>query len=207
MKVVVIADAVLKEELQAQGIRDGIELAWQEEPQLSGGTDCYIDLLFHPSAERINKLKSLGPATIIVTAVNSTIHQLPAGCIRINGWRTLLKRSVIEAAANEEDKAAAEKIFSAFNKTIEWIPDIPGFITARVISMIINEAWFALEEKVSTPEEIDTAMKLGTNYPYGPFEWGEKIGLKNVYELLTMLAETNSRYKPATLLQKRALSV
>ena len=49
-------------------------------------------------------------------------------------------------------------------------PDIPGFISARVVSMIINEAYFALEEEVSSKEEIDTAMKLGTNYPYGPFD-------------------------------------
>ena len=82
------------------------------------------------------------------------------------------------------NKETAEKIFSCFNKTIEWVADIPGFITPRVISMIINEAYFTLDEKVSTKEEIDTAMKLGTNYPYGPFEWGATIGLKNVYELI-----------------------
>jgi len=90
------------------------------------------------------------------------------------------------------------------NKKIEWVPDIAGFISARVVSMIVNEAWFALEEEVSTKKEIDTAMKLGTNYPYGPFEWGEKIGLKNIYELLTVLSKTNSRYQPAALLQKEA---
>ena len=42
--------------------------------------------------------------------------------------------------------------------------------------MIINEAFLALQEGVSTKEEINTAMKLGTNYPLGPFEWVEKIG-------------------------------
>ena len=106
----------------------------------------------------------------------------------------------------DENKKAAEKIFSCFNKSTEWVPDIPGFITPRVISMIINEAWFTLDEKVSTKEEIDTAMKLGTNYPYGPFEWGTRIGLKNVYELLTMLSKINSRYTPSSLLQKEALA-
>jgi 3-hydroxyacyl-CoA dehydrogenase len=44
--------------------------------------------------------------------------------------------------------------------------------------MIINEAYFALEDNVSTKAETDIAMKLGTNYPYGPFEWGQLIGLK-----------------------------
>jgi 3-hydroxybutyryl-CoA dehydrogenase len=204
MKVVVITSADRKEELLAQGMPEAVDLCWQEEPVAVTGADGYIDLLFHPSGERINKLAALLPATVIVNAVNSTTAELPQGFTRINGWETFLKRSLVEASAKEDDRAAAERIISAFNKTIEWVPDIRGFMTARVISMIINEAWFALEEKVSTKEEIDTAMKLGTNYPYGPFEWGEKIGLKNIVELLNTLAQTNSRYKPAALLEKQA---
>jgi 3-hydroxybutyryl-CoA dehydrogenase len=58
-----------------------------------------------------------------------------------------------------------------------------------VISTIINEALIALMEGVSTREEIDTAMKLGTNYPYGPFEWAEKIGMERVDSLLAQLRE------------------
>jgi 3-hydroxybutyryl-CoA dehydrogenase len=74
-----------------------------------------------------------------------------------------------------------------------------------VIAMIINEAYFALGDAISTPAEIDTAMKLGTNYPYGPFEWGEKIGLLQVYQLLAKLAEDNSRYTAAPALKQALL--
>ena len=70
--------------------------------------------------------------------------------------------------------------------------------------MIINETYFALDEKVSTQDAIDVAMTLGTNYPYGPFEWSKKIGLKNVYDLLSRLSEINKRYEPASLLKKQA---
>ena len=70
--------------------------------------------------------------------------------------------------------------------------------------MIINEAYFALEESISTKEEIDIAMKLGTNYPYGPFEWGKKIGLKNIRNLLYELTLEERRYQPAPLLIKEA---
>jgi 3-hydroxybutyryl-CoA dehydrogenase len=206
MKVVVITNDDLKQELLAQGQQDGLELVWQNEAQMVPGADAYIDLLFHPSAERINQLTKFQPAIIIVNAVNTTAAQLPAGFVRVNGWNSFLKRSLVEASVDEATRQLAETIFAAFNKTVEWTPDIPGFITPRVISMIINEAWFALEEKVSTREEIDTAMKLGTNYPYGPFEWGEKIGLKNVYDLLATLAQTNTRYQPASLLEKQVLS-
>ena len=117
-----------------------------------------------------------------------------------------MNRPVIElAAAGKEWTDKAGSLCAAFNKTAEWVPDLPGFVSARVVSMIINEAWFALEEEISTKEEIDIAMKLGTNYPYGPFEWGEKIGLHNVYQLLEALSVSQSRYIPAPLLKKEAL--
>ena len=80
--------------------------------------------------------------------------------------------------------------------------DEPGFIAARIIAMIINEAYFAVDENVSSKTEIDTAMKLGTNYPYGPFEWAELIGTNNILALLQKLNSTDSRYQPAAFLIK-----
>ena len=72
--------------------------------------------------------------------------------------------------------------------------------------MIINEAYFALESNISTKEEIDIAMKLGTNYPFGPFEWSKKIGLKKIYLLLNELSKQDKRYEPSTLLTNEALT-
>ena len=206
MKIAVVADELLKQELLTQGLATDASVEWLSEIKAVPGADCYIDLLFSAGPERIKALQQLQPAVIIVNAVTGTLDELPGNFIRINGWPTFLKRSLVEASGTNEDrKEKAEKIFLVFNKTIEWVPDIPGFITPRVISMIINEAYFTLSEKVSSKENIDTAMKLGTNYPYGPFEWGEKIGLKNIYDLLTRLTITNSRYEPAALLKKQAL--
>lgn len=74
-------------------------------------------------------------------------------------------------------------------------------ISLRIISMIVNEAYFALGDGISTKEEIDTAMKLGTNYPYGPFEWSQKIGLKKIYALLQNLGREKERYAAAPLLK------
>jgi 3-hydroxybutyryl-CoA dehydrogenase len=73
-------------------------------------------------------------------------------------------------------------------------------ISPKIISMIVNEAYFALGDDVSTKEEIDTAMKLGTNYPHGPFEWATIIGIENICSLLNVLSETNTDYTPAPLL-------
>ncbi|MFZ1533040.1 MAG: 3-hydroxyacyl-CoA dehydrogenase family protein [Chitinophagaceae bacterium] len=204
MKIVVITNDALKAELLEQGLQDDVQVEWYHEIVPVAGANAYIDLLFTQSEERINKLTALQPSAIIINSVEVTLSELPAGFIRLNGWNSFLKRPVVEMAGTGKNKIIAEKVFSCFNKTTEWVADVPGLITARVISTIINEAYFTLAEKVSTKEEIDTAMKLGTNYPYGPFEWAEKIGLKNVYGLLQLLSKQNSRYTPSSLLQKEA---
>ena len=112
---------------------------------------------------------------------------------------------MIEAAcSNEKLKAEADTIFSFFNKSIEWVPDIVGFISPRVISMIINEAFFTIQDEVTGKDEIDIAMKLGTRYPFGPFEWTQKIGIKNIYVLLSTLSAIHKRYEPSELLKQEA---
>lgn len=205
MKIAVITNQSFKEEWMSQGVQESVVIEWTTEPKTIHGSDCYIDLLFHPDPDRINELKKLQPSLIIVNSVITTLNNLPENFIRLNGWPTFLKRQLVEASCiNNDHKIKAEKIFASCNKSVEWVPDVPGFITARVISMIINEAYFALDEKVSSKHEIDTAMKLGTNYPYGPFQWSEKIGLKNVCELLTTLSKINSRYEPSAFLKKEA---
>ena len=79
-----------------------------------------------------------------------------------------------------------------------------GFIYPRVVAMIINEAWWSLEDNLADRDNIDLAMKNGVNYPWGPFEWGEKIGLDKVKTLLNelYLAHGNERYRPCSLLRE-----
>src|SRR6185503_1877547 len=109
-----------------------------------------IDLCFHPDQERISQLQQFTCGVIIVHSLLATLDDLPAGFVRINGWPGCLEGPLIEAAAlNEDEKKKTEKVISIFGKKTEWVPDIPGLLTPRVLSMIINEAYFALEEGVS----------------------------------------------------------
>jgi 3-hydroxybutyryl-CoA dehydrogenase len=205
MKVVVLASDSMKEELSAQGISGSVQVEWISDIisfDQHIDADAWIDLLFDGNKERSIRLQQLLPKPVIVNVVTSTLKGLPGGFVRINGWATFLKRPVIEAAAGASIRLATEKIMQAFGKTIAWVPDVPGFVSARVVSMIINEAYFALAEQVSTKQEIDTAMKLGTNYPFGPFEWSERIGLGNIVRLLEILEKDQPRYQPAMLLQQ-----
>lgn len=209
MKLVVLANDVLKEELLAQGVPANAQVEWITDPAYfsrHSDADAFIDLLFINEPARIHLLNNKSSIPVIINHVTGTLQELPSQFIRINAWVTLLKRPVVEAAGKDEmikDKAAA--IFSSFGKTTNWVPDIPGFISARVVSAIINEAYFSLEEEISTKEDIDIAMKTGTNYPYGPFEWGEKIGLENILALLSELNKEQPRYQPAPGLIKEAI--
>jgi len=210
MHVVVITNDELKKELFAQMPADGLQLQFIHHPdQYPSGPsspDACIDLLFDGTEERSSRLRSLNCRLTVINSVAFTLGEMGAMFIRINGWPGFLKRELVEAAGNAADRDAAAHLFALFGKKTEWVPDICGFISARVVATIINEAFFALEEKISSEGEIDTAMKLGTNYPYGPFEWAEKIGIKEVYTLLQKLAKDESRYIPCKLLDKKALA-
>ncbi|MYT70130.1 MULTISPECIES: 3-hydroxyacyl-CoA dehydrogenase [unclassified Streptomyces] len=67
-------------------------------------------------------------------------------------------------------------LFQALGKEVSVIGDVPGMIVARTVARIIDLAHDALARGVATEEDIDTAMRLGVNYPLGPFEWSRKLG-------------------------------
>lgn len=147
---------------------------------------------------------ALSNKPILINAVAVTLSGMnaPANVIRINGWPGFLQRNTWEVAGKIDETVI--KLFEYLNKKITVIADEPGFVSARIIAMIINEAYFATGDKVSSREDIDIAMKLGTNYPFGPFEWAKTIGSENIVELLQKLYQTDDRYKPAPLLIEEA---
>ena len=77
----------------------------------------------------------------------------------------------------------------------------------RVVSQLVNEACFAVDEGVAAPDDIDAAMRLGLNHPRGPFEWIADLGAERVEETLdALLAEDDERYRAAPLLRRLAAS-
>ena len=161
----------------------------------------------HPDADAFFLLKQNGNFNytetgkpVFINSVTVTLNELnaPDNVLRINGWNTFLQRPLWEIAGviNDNCKTIVEEL----NKKIVVVKDEAGLVSAKIIAMIINEAYFALGDNVSTTTEIDIAMKLGTNYPYGPFEWAEKIGIDNVVTLLQKLSLSDNRYQPAPML-------
>jgi 3-hydroxybutyryl-CoA dehydrogenase len=186
------------------------------------------ELMLHPANIEWKKIKTVHNVTIAASAlfvlddlidlnimpVNipifinqpfKTLASLHAAqnVFKINAWPSFLQSNHWEIMGTENEAIPA--IFTAMQKQFVFVQDAIGFVSTRVISMIINEAYFAFEENISTKEAINIAMKLGTNYPYGPFEWADKLGIKNVYMLLHALSKTDNRYMPSTLLQSNAL--
>jgi 3-hydroxybutyryl-CoA dehydrogenase len=157
-----------------------------------------LDPGFSPDEGRIRQLSRLLPIPIMVNSVVYTTEELGQPFIRLNAWPGMLEREVHELAIGPGvDGGVLEGLYRQLGWKYRLAPDVPGMISGRILAMIINEAYYTLQENISTREEIDIAMKLGTNYPWGPFEWSEKIGLENIYDLLNKLGATDHRYKPA----------
>lgn len=125
--------------------------------------------------------------------------------VGFNGMHTLLNRPLLELAlAKAQDETTVRALCEQLQTKYVLVDDRVGLVTPRVICMIINEAYYTAMEGTATKEAIDLAMKLGTNYPYGPFEWCTHIGIRQVYEVLeAVYADTkDERYKICPLLRQ-----
>lgn len=126
-----------------------------------------------------------------------------------NGLPYFLVTKVLEISAYAEShQPILAKSLELLQTEYAWVADRVGMVTPRIIAMIVNEAFYTLQEKTASRHDIDISMKLGTNYPFGPFEWAEKIGLENIYQLLnTVYQDTHDeRYRICPLLKTEMLT-
>jgi 3-hydroxybutyryl-CoA dehydrogenase len=107
---------------------------------------------------------------------------------------------------NPQTLAEATGLFQALGKKVSVIGDVPGMIVARAVARIIDLAYDAVAKGVATEEDIDTAMRLGVNYPLGPFEWSRRLGRSWAYDLLDdlHLRDPSGRYAPSLALYRHA---
>lgn len=111
---------------------------------------------------------------------------------------TRIALSTAESTAPESLQEAVG-LFQAIGKRVSVIGDVPGMIVARTVAMLVDLAADAVDRGVASAEDIDTAMRLGVNYPAGPLEWGATVGFRRICGLLTTLHERypTGRYAPA----------
>jgi 3-hydroxybutyryl-CoA dehydrogenase len=174
----------------------------------------------HAGAKQKNLLEldqALAPRTpIISSSVTLTVCEQaalvrhPERLVGIGALPSLLEGALLELAASPLTSEAALKAADQFAKDLgkeqAHVQDCVGLVLPRILCSLANEAYFALTENVALQADIDTAMKLGTNYPFGPVEWAERIGVRQVHAVMAALHRTlgDDRYRAAPLLQRAA---
>ncbi|RAS77347.1 3-hydroxyacyl-CoA dehydrogenase [Priestia endophytica] len=104
---------------------------------------------------------------------------------------------------SDETVQLIKEVAEQMGKKSVVINEFPGFVTSRISALVGNEAFYMLQEGLGTPEEIDKAIKLGLNYPMGPFELVDLVGLDARLNNLKYLHEKlGEKYRPAPLLEQ-----
>ena len=112
------------------------------------------------------------------------------------------------SASAGTDLGLAAGYFQALGKEVVQVEDLPGMLCAKTICMLINEACETLLHGIATKEDIDEAMKRGMNFPGGPFEWADNLGLSYVVTVLDNMEKSyhDPRYRASILLRRMALN-
>lgn len=215
MNILVVGDAIRYKELQQKGLA-GHAVQWVQSPDevsLPGAFELVIDLVLDDALQHA-AMYAKAPAVPVLAGMAKTSlaalmheHAFEQGfnIIACNWLPGCINRPVTETAIlDEEQKPVLDNLMQQLGWSYALVQDAVGMVTPRVICMIINEAYFTAAAGTASREDIDTAMRLGTNYPYGPFEWAQRIGIKHVYDILTAVYKTtgDERYRVCELLQE-----
>jgi 3-hydroxybutyryl-CoA dehydrogenase len=152
-------------------------------------------------------------SSVTVTATEQSLWL--SGKHRLVGFAALpmlIQKPLVEIAPTvyspKETLDVIKLFFRSIGKEIEIVQDRIGMVLPRILCRIINESAFAITEDIASPQDIDTALKLGVKFPLGPFELAEQIGLKQVYAVLSALHTDlqEERYRIAPLLKQLAMT-
>lgn len=214
MKILVVSNAKEFEELHEKfGNTHDLHLA-ENQKITSKDYDLIFDFSLTDDPERLQKYKSI-EIPLFIHALTTPLQELkifasfsPNNVFGFNGLPTFINRPIFEVSCLPSGESALNKICESLKTEFQQVDDRVGMVTPRIVAMIINEAYYTAQEGTATRQDIDLGMKLGTNYPKGPFEWCQAIGIEKVYELLEALYEDTKeeRYKICPLLKKEYLT-
>ena len=178
--------------------------------------DTIFDLNFDDDISALEHYAPLKEKPVFVNAVKTTLNEavyatnakVKCRLFGINALPGFLLQSKVEISLYRKfETPELDKLATQLKLDYLTVEDRVGMVKPRIIFMIFNEACYTLQEGTASVEDIDTSMKLGTNYPFGPFEWCDKMGVTNVFETLAALYEDtkDERYKICPLLKTKYL--
>ena len=183
------------------------------------GADLAIEAIVEsegPKKELFRRLDALLPAHAILASNTSSISitglaaatRRPERFIGMHFMNPPPVMQLIEIIrglqTSDETYAAVMALAKRFGKTTVTSKDSPGFIVNRILIPLLNEACFALQEGLASPEDIDTAVKLGLNHPMGPLTLADFVGLDTCLYIAEVLHRElgEDKYRPAPLLRQ-----
>ena len=183
-----------------------------------GSAPVVFDFLLASQPQQLGVYQGQPQLAVFCHAVNTCLagllHQTGTmpdfTLLGFNGWPGMVNREYLEVSVwAEQQKGRLAEVCQQLGTDYLLVDDRVGLVTPRLLSMIINEAYYACQEGTATAADIDLAMKLGTHYPFGPFEWAERIGIRQVYQVLESVYEDtrDERYKVCPLLKKEYLRI
>ena len=182
-------------------------------------TDLVIEAVienFEIKKEIFQKLDNIAPNHAILASNTSSlpITQLAAVTKRPEkfiGMHFMNPVPVMKLVEIIRGLATADEVYDIIEKTSlkmgkvpVWCKDVPGFVSNRVLQVMINEALWELYEGIAPAQNIDNIMKLGMNHPMGPLELADLIGLDTVLAILNVLYEGygDPKYRPSPFLKQ-----
>lgn len=219
----VIGRSPLAEELVGLGKEKGWDAKLYPDAQaVPASASLVIDTLLGEEEKKQNlkKLDSVLPASSVVltSSLGFPVTQIaswgkrPERVVGFATFYPVAEKKVIELSLGlRTEESAAQEVegfFRSLGKETVRVRDGAGLVFPRIVSLIINEASRSFDEGVAEAEEIDTAMRLGVNYPSGPLRWADRVGLDEVLAVLEGLQrETgDDRYRPSPLIKKMVLA-